>query len=82
MCRGSRTTNWLPLSLCLALGQDLPGIILATNSMPKAKGPKWYAVLIGRDGPQVYGDWEEVSQEIFTQEVELITRSYHSARSR
>ncbi|KAF5336912.1 hypothetical protein D9611_003448 [Ephemerocybe angulata] len=30
--------------------------------MPKSKGPKFYAVLIGRGGPQVYTSWDEVSR--------------------
>ncbi|TEB39067.1 hypothetical protein FA13DRAFT_1656259, partial [Coprinellus micaceus] len=32
--------------------------------MPKSKGIKYYAVLIGRNGPQIYNTWEECKDKV------------------
>ncbi|TFK30736.1 hypothetical protein FA15DRAFT_27710 [Coprinopsis marcescibilis] len=32
--------------------------------MPKAKSQKFYAVLIGRDAPQIYDDWENCKDKV------------------
>jgi hypothetical protein len=44
----------------------LTGPILAINVavMPKIKTVKYYAVRVGRDGPRIYDNWDEVSATI------------------
>jgi len=32
--------------------------------MPKSKGVKYYAVRVGRGGPQIYNTWEEVRSQL------------------
>ncbi|EFI28655.1 DNA repair and recombination protein pif1 [Coprinopsis cinerea okayama7 len=32
--------------------------------MPKAKAQKWYAVQIGRDGPQIYDNWNDCKDKV------------------
>jgi len=32
--------------------------------MPKSKGMKYYAVRVGRGGPQIYNTWEEVRSQL------------------
>lgn len=43
--------------------------------MPKAAKTKYYAVKLGREGPQIYNTWDEVSIAPYALESQLTLRS-------
>lgn len=40
--------------------------------MPKATKPKYYAVRVGKGGPQIYTAWNEVSDQAFNVGIPMV----------